>query len=398
MMIFAMVLTLVLVGIALNAIANALLFPRLRHSSVTGDAPRVSVLIPARNEAAVIGQTVRSLLAQTYPNLEIFILDDNSDDGTGDLARQAAQGDPRLKVISGKPLPYGWLGKNWACHQLGQVASSDVLIFSDADVRWSAEAIASVMGMMDQSQADLLTVWPTQETQTWGERLVVSLMALAIVGYLPILGVHFVPSAWFAAACGQCLVFRRRTYEAVGGHAAVRDSIIEDVALAKKIKSGSLKLWMADGAGVIGCRMYTSWDAVRNGFAKNILAGHGNSVLFLAFSTLFHWAIFIVPWLWLALGSGSWRWPMWPLALIALGMGVRALSAVVTRQRVIDALLMPVSVVLMTVIAAQSVWWDWHGGPKWKGRKLTQQVSDPLVEPSIPRKYPVSSHRVGGRG
>jgi chlorobactene glucosyltransferase len=302
-----------------------------------------------------------------------------------------------LKVINGRPLPHGWLGKNWACHQLAQAATSDVLIFSDADVRWSSDAIASVMRMMEQSQADLLTVWPTQKTKTWSERWVVSLLALAIIGYLPILGVHFVPSAAFAAACGQCLVFRRRAYEAVGGHAGVRDSIIEDVALAKRIKSNGFKLRMADGAGVIGCRMYTSWDAVRNGFAKNILAGHGNSVLFLTISALFHWAIFVVPWLWLALGSGSWGWPVWPLALIALGVGVRALTAAVTRQRVIDAVFMPVSVVLMTVIAAQSVWWHWHGGPQWKGRKLTQHV-EPSVEPSMPRKYPVSSHRVGGRG
>lgn len=393
-MIVIIVMTCALLVIVLTAVLNALLFPRLRRTAVVDDAPLVSVLIPARNEAKVIAQSVLALLNQRYSNLEVIVLDDNSEDGTGEFAWQAAQGDRRLRVINGQDLPPGWLGKNWACHQLAQAATSDVLIFADADVRWSADAVGSVVEMMQQSEADLLTVWPTQHTQSWGERLVVPMMALAIIGYLPIVGVHFTSSAWFAAACGQCLVFRRRAYEAVGGHAGVGDNVIEDVALAQQIKRKGLRLRMADGAGVIGCRMYEDWASVRKGFAKNILAGHVDSVVLLLISSLFHWGLFVFPWIWLVVDNTH---RGWALASVALGVGVRALSAAVTRQRILDALLMPLSVVLMTVIAGQSVWWRWHGGPQWKGRVISKAVVDSDVADllSIPRKYGVSSHKVG---
>jgi len=365
-MIFILFITAALLVIALVSVLNAVCFPRLRARSMPAASARVSVLIPARNEAAVIADTVRSVMAQRYPHFELILLDDHSTDGTAAVAQAAAQGDERLRIVSGEPLPAGWLGKNWACHQLAQAAAGDILIFMDADVRWEADALASMIDMMTRAQADLLTIWPTQQTVTWGERLVVPLMALAIIGYLPILPVHYTRWAAFAAACGQCMVFRRAAYFKPGGHAAVRADVVEDVALARRTKAHGLRLWMADGAGLVGCRMYPDWAAVRDGFAKNILAGHGGG-LPLLLSTVFHWSLFVFPWLWL-LGASD---KGWPLLLIVLGVGARALSAAVTRQRVADALLMPFSVLLMTLIAARSLWWQWrYGGPQWKGRQL----------------------------
>jgi chlorobactene glucosyltransferase len=166
---------------------------------------------------------------------------------------------------------------------------------------------------------------------------------------------------------GQCLLFRRSAYERIGGHARAKDNIVEDVALARAVKSAGLRLRVADGGGLIACRMYRNWDEVRNGFAKNILAGHGNSPILLILSTAFHWLTFVTPWL---VVVGDWRigWP-----LVALSVGVRALTAAITRQRISDALLMPVSVMLMTLIAAQSLWWRYRGGPQWKGRTFTTE-------------------------
>jgi chlorobactene glucosyltransferase len=180
--------------------------------------------------------------------------------------------------------------------------------------------------------------------------------------------------ASFAAANGQLLAFRREAYDAIGGHESVRGEIVEDIVLARRIKQHGLRLWMADGAGMISCRMYQNWPEVRDGYAKNIIAGYGNSVFWLAVATMFHWLVFLFPWLWLAFGwLGEFPgWPLWPLVLIVLGLGVRMLTAAATRQRLGDALLLPVSVVLMTRIAAQAVWWRWHGGPRWKGRTIGQ--------------------------
>jgi chlorobactene glucosyltransferase len=278
--------------------------------------------------------------------------------------------------LDGKPLPKGWLGKNWACHQLAQHAAAqgaDILIFTDADVQWQPQAAAAVVAEFERSGADLLTVWPTQTTVTWGERLTVPLMALAVLGYLPVRLAHDFHHPLAAAANGQCLAFDCRTYAQIGGHAAVRGAVVEDVRLAQRIKAAGLRLRMADGNRLVGCRMYDGWQAALAGFTKNILAGHGNHAALLLLSTLFHWALFVWPWLWLALGSG-WPlpgWPAWPLLLVSAGVGARAVTAAATHQRVRDALLMPVSVLLMTLIALRAVWWRLRfGGVLWKGRIL----------------------------
>jgi chlorobactene glucosyltransferase len=388
-----------LVVIALTAILNVLTFPRLRSPAqanipvgaqpVTPLQRAVSILIPMRDEAAVIGATVESLLAQTPGDFELLVLDDGSSDGSAAVARAAGAGDPRLQVIAGAGLSPGWLGKNWACHQLAARARGETLVFTDADVEWRPGALAALLDEMARGGADVQTVWPTQITVTWGERLVVPLMALVILGYLPVLGVHHLPHPAFAAANGQCLAFRRRAYDALGGHAAVRGVIVEDIALARRAKAAGLRLRMADGAGLIACRMYANWQAVRDGYAKNIIAGYGDSPAFLLLATLFHWLVFLAPWAWLALPAFP-GWPVLPAALVALGVGTRALTAAATRQRVGDALLMPVSALLMTRIAAQALLWRWRdGGARWKGRIIGQEV----VENSVQTKYVKKSSR-----
>lgn len=351
----------------ITTLVNLPLFPKLRPPlTPTKESTAVSILIPARNEAAVIGQTIELILAQTVPDFELLLLDDGSTDGTADLARQAAAKDDRLRILTGQPLPAGWLGKNWACHQLSQAAQGKHLLFIDADVRWSPPALAALLHLQHSTQADLLTIWPSQITESWAERLVVPLMKFAILSYLPIIGVHHTPWSIFAAANGQCLLFTRQAYEQIGGHAAVRNQIVEDVQLARHIKQNRLRLRMADGNQIIACRMYDSWAAVRSGFGKNILAGHANSVPFLLLSTLAHWSMFVWPWLWLLLGGG-WL----ALGMIALGLLNRLLIGLFVSRgwmALLEAFLMPLSVILMTRIAWQSLRWHFGEGPQWKGR------------------------------
>ncbi|MGL4460811.1 MAG: glycosyltransferase, partial [Planctomycetia bacterium] len=271
-----------LLGLNIVAAVNLFFMPRLRRppSDVRSTAtesktePLVSVLIPARNEAAVIDETVRRLLSQEGVRLELLVLDDQSDDGTTAVAMAAGAGDPRLTVLQGAPLPAGWLGKPWACEQLGRGATGSRLLFTDADVDWRPGALAAVVDAADRLDADLLTVWPTQTTVSPAERVVVPLMSMVVVCYLPWPMVHWSPWSAFAAANGQCLLFKRSAYDAVGRHEGVAGRIVEDVHLAKRVKQAGLRLRMADGAGVLACRMYRDWPTVRDGFAKNIIAGH----------------------------------------------------------------------------------------------------------------------------
>lgn len=370
-----LLLSIPLLGMALILLSNLLLFPRLRapQSRRIHSSPLVSLLVPARNEANHIDGVVQSLRAQTYPNVEILILDDHSEDGTAQIAQTAAQADPRVRILTGAPLPTGWGGKNWACHQLAQQARGEWLIFTDADVRWQTTALESVLNLAQRECADLLTVWSSQITVTWAERLTVPLMAMVVWAYLPIFGTHFTPFAAFATANGQCMVFRRGAYQKINGHEGVRGAIIEDIQLARRIKSAGLRLRMADGAGLITCRMYQNWGEVRSGYAKNMLAGYGNRLVLLALATVFHWAVFLFPWggaIWGVLNQ-SWDAAASYGVLIALGLAIRAVSASTTGQRIQDTLLMPVSVVLMTIIAAQSAWQRIrYGGAVWKGRVL----------------------------
>jgi chlorobactene glucosyltransferase len=361
MMIFIAFVGLVLGVMLLNALLNTVIFPRLRPATLS-QTPLVSILIPARNEAPVIGQTITRLLQQTYPNFELLVLDDQSQDGTGLIAHRAGGNDPRLQILSGFPMTIGWSGKNHACHILSQHARGEILIFTDADTLWQPEALAALIGQMQHHNADLLSVWPTQITETWAERLVVPLIMLAIVGYLPLVMTHYSPLALFAAANGQCMAWRRDAYQSVGGHEAVKASVLEDVLLARRAKQFNLRLRLCDGANLIACRMYNNWPSVRDGFAKNILAGYGSAGA-LVIATIFHWAIFLAPWVLLFNPYAAWGG-----LLIAMGLLLRALTAFSSRQRVIDAFLLPISVLLMTVIAFQSLYWHSTGGPRWKGR------------------------------
>jgi chlorobactene glucosyltransferase len=366
-----------LIAIALICITNTLTFPRLRRAT-PAHAPIVSVLIPARNEADLIGQSVSRLLSQNYPHFEVIVLDDESTDGTPEQARQAAAGNSSFRIITGKPLAGGWLGKNWACHQLAEQAKGEILVFTDADVHWEPEALSAVIDLMGKTEADTFTVWPTQETQSWGERLVVPMMMFVIMGYLPEMCVRYVSWPVFAAANGQCMAFRREAYVQIGGHSTVQSNVIEDMGLAWETKRQGLRLVMSTGNKLIRTRMYQGWPEVRDGFAKNILSGHGGRPVFLLLSAAFHWLLFLLPWVWLAIGWAvplGPAWPWFPLVLVGLAVGVRALSAGATHQRLADAFLLPLSTILMTIIATRSLWWHFrYGGAQWKGRTVVHRA------------------------
>jgi len=361
-----------LLAMVLIAALNAVTFPRLRPL-VPGGELQVSILIPARNEATQIGASLKAHTRARFPVLEILVLDDQSTDDTAERVAELAQHNPSIRLLHGEPLPEGWLGKNWACEQLARQARGEVLVFTDADVEWSPEALPGVVSLLESLPADLLTVWPTQRTGTWSERLVVPLMMFSICAYLPEIAVRKLPFASLAAANGQCMVFRRAAYQEVGGHAAVRGEIIEDVVLARRVKRHGRRLGMALGHGLVACRMYRGWSEVLRGYAKNILAGHGGHPALLVLSTLAHLGLFLAPWVWLAAcaASGA-RDTLWPAGLlIGLGLTARAISAVATGEPAWRALLMPVSVLLMTLVAAKALWWQLRfGGPEWKGRRI----------------------------
>lgn len=344
--------------------------------------PRVSVLIPARDEAQRIGPCVASLLAQEYPNLEILVLDDESQDDTARIVDEAAMHDPRgrVRLLHGAALPAGWLGKCHACAQLAAVASGDYLLFTDADTLHGPTSIASALAAAEQRHLGLVSVLPRQRAQTWAETLLLPLLPFNILTLLPVGLVRRRPNPSLSAGIGQFLFFRRSAYLATGGHAAVRDRVLDDVELARRVKAAGWQEDLLDGGRAVTCRMYDSFGAIWRGFSKNLYDFYGRAPVFTILAVLVQLALYGAP-LPLALLAALLRQPpalvALPLAAYALALGMRlALAARVGAAGTdlrrpagwLSALLHPVGVALQCAVTLNAMRWGLTGRMAWKGR------------------------------
>ncbi len=272
-------------------------------------APEVSICIPARNEADSIERCVRSAVEQQYPNHKVYVLNDESTDGTTGILDNLAERYPdKLTVIKGKPKPTGWLGKSWACHQLSREATGGILVFADADTWLQPETTAKVVRTMGRDIVDFITLWPEQELRTFWEKTVIPLVYFALLTLLPSRYVYqspkWIPSVltkrinpFFAAACGQFMAFKRKAYEDINGHESVKNQVVEDVELAKNIKRAGYKMKMYHGIKTVGCRMYSSGEELWQGFRKNFLAGFGDNLFLFIGMGILHLITFILPFL-----------------------------------------------------------------------------------------------------
>jgi chlorobactene glucosyltransferase len=233
----------------------------------------VSVIVPARNEAAVIETVVRSVLASTYQPLELVVLDDRSTDETAAIVERLAAEDARLRLVRGEPLPEGWYGKPWACVQGYRAARGDLLLFTDADTRHEPGLLARAVGALRAERADLVTVAPRQRCETFWERLVMPQIWL-------LLGIRYHPSRVNRArrerdviANGQFILMPREGYEAVGTHEVVRHEVAEDLALAQEFYRAGRRIHFAFAERLMETRMYQSLPQLVEGWSKNVYLG-----------------------------------------------------------------------------------------------------------------------------
>ncbi|MFN3394337.1 MAG: glycosyltransferase, partial [Candidatus Thermochlorobacter sp.] len=194
-------------------------------SDATIAQPFVSILVPARNEERNIERCVSSLLAQDYPHFEVIVLNDHSSDRTGEILARLQQRSSRLKVLDGKALPEGWLGKAWACQQLAEAASGELLLFTDADTVHNPDAARRAVATLLTTKSDMLTAVPYQIMHSFWEKMGVPLVHFLIMCFLPMSQVWQSRNTAFAFACGQFILFRREFYQKIGGHAAVRTAL-----------------------------------------------------------------------------------------------------------------------------------------------------------------------------
>jgi len=243
-------------------------------ATIAAPTPRVSIVLPARNEAVHIAACIRSIRASTWPDLELVVMDDHSTDGTGALAREAAAGDPRVKIVNAPDLPAGWFGKQWACQSGAAHATGSLLLFTDADTRHAPDLVGRMVRMRERRGAELLSVAGHQEMGTVWERAVQpSVFTLILTRYGGAAAIERATNPRDVVANGQCFMMSRRVYDAIGGHEAVRGYVAEDVMMAQAIQARGDRVSLALGIGQLSTRMYDGLGSLMKGWGKNMYAG-----------------------------------------------------------------------------------------------------------------------------
>jgi len=244
---------------------------RYRTPGLCEAVPRISVLIPARNEEANIGAAAAAVLASRGVDLELVVLDDGSTDATAEIL--ASIGDSRLRVAQGGVLPAGWSGKQHACAALARLARYELLVFVDADVRLAPDALSRMAGYMARHDVALASGFPRQITRSWSETLLLPLIHFLLLGYLPLARMQVSASPGFGAGCGQLMIARAAAYARVGGHGAIRASLHDGLTLPRAFRRAGLMTGLFDATGFATCRMYTNASEVWEGLTKNATEG-----------------------------------------------------------------------------------------------------------------------------
>ncbi|HYD69082.1 glycosyltransferase [Azospirillum sp.] len=361
-------LILALLPLALG-VANLRLFRPPQGAPPPGTA--VSILIPARNEEATIGAAVDAALASRGVEIEVVVLDDHSSDATADVVAAIGRRDRRVRLERAPPLPPGWCGKQHACHVLASVARHPILLFQDADVRLSPDAVGRIAGFLLARGSGLVSGFPRQETGTPAERLVIPMIHLLLLGYLPMAMMRRAPDPRFAAACGQLIAVRRQAYAQAGGHAAIRTSRHDGLTLPRAFRRAGCMTDLFDATDLASCRMYGSWGELWAGFSKNATEGMATPAA-LPLWTLLLFGGHVLPWLILgaALAVPVPGWAVLAAAgAAAAGLCLRLMLAVRFRQPLSSALLHPAGVAVLLAIQWSALLHACRGRPAlWRGR------------------------------
>ena len=359
-------------------LAARLRMPRsLVEDARPDEAPPVSVVVPARNEEHNIARCVGSLAASDYPNFEIIVVDDRSDDRTAQVARSVETGNAaRIVVIEGAELPEGWLGKPWACEQGGREARGELILFTDADTVHEPELLGRAVASLREDGAGALSVVGRQLTESFWERLIQPHVFSGLLLRYPDMRNPLPPRRWMdAIANGQFILFTRESYEGVGRHEAVQAEVVEDLRMGQLLVKGGHRLSIRLAEDAFATRMYRSLDEIIEGWSKNVAMASRMSVPpkvakislpVTIVAILFYW---IVPPLLAALGAAGIVSP----ALGNWGVGVTLFSvllwAVINwrfRVPLVYALIYPLGTLASCLIFTRSLLRGTR--VRWKGR------------------------------
>jgi len=373
-MLYQIVIAALLVVFAINLILNlrSLRRPDI-NSRISYPAPLVSVLIPARNEEENIKNCLKSLQRQDYPNFEILVLDDNSKDRTAGIVERIAAKDDRIRLIKGQPLPEGWAGKPFACHQLAENAKGSWLMFLDADTTSEPHMMRCTLALAIELKLSLLSGFPRQMAESLPEKIALPIMYFIIMSWLPLWWLHRSVGHRTSLTIGQFLLFRREEYWRIGGHMTVKDRILEDVWLGvETVRQGGRHVAI-DLSTVFYCRMYRTVGAIWEGFVKWIYSIAALSPVALVAILAAVFVFYLAPFYWLWNGFLSMAAPTdWRFIVVfqvAMLIFMRWLVEHHFRQSLLSTFLHPIGFSFWYVAGLYGLWREVVGlGVRWKER------------------------------
>lgn len=333
-----------------RALVNLLSIPRVRRDAPV-DGPRVSIVIPARNESRAIERTVRAFLGQTYRNFELIVVDDGSTDDTSAILRRVAAEDARLRIIDGADHPPGWLGKPWALHQGSRAASGELFLFVDADIYYAPDAVAGAVAALADQRVPMIAVLPHIEMQGFWENVMMPMLAFFIFAGFPIWLSNRTRFAALGIGGGTGNLVTREVFEKCGGFEELKDAVIDDVGLARLVRRSGFptKLVLADK--LVSVRMYHGGLEVVHGFTKNGFQGVGRSYLAAAMLMIALVLIHFSPYALAIAGSGV------ALATVIVISLLRLILFRALRYRLDNAIFLhPLMMLAWSYIFLRSVW------------------------------------------
>ena len=360
-------------------LANLRFFTRAPRPARGTPPPGVSVLVPARDEAKVIGRLAAAVLANRDVDLELVVLDDDSRDDTARIITDLAAEDPRVRLVRGQPLPPGWCGKQHACFQLAQAARHDILLFLDADVTLESDAVARTVAFLETRGVDLASGFPHQETGCLLDWLLLPLIHFVLLGYLPLAIARSDNRPGLAAGCGQLFVTRREAYLRSGGHAAIKASLHDGIKLPRAYRAAGLSTDLFDAGDIARCRMYGTNREVVRGLGKNATEGIAAPGSILPFTLLLAGGqILPVMLLIRGLADGWDGWPAWGVAATLAAVFAAWLPRLLAVHRfghsLTSALAHPLGVAVFLVIQWSALIRRTLGlQTSWRGRTLSPQ-------------------------
>ncbi|WP_377889051.1 glycosyltransferase [Alkalihalobacillus sp. R86527] len=354
-------------------IINSRFMPALPNKRFHRDKNElVSILIPLRNEEDNVVDLITNVKKLSYPYIEFILLDDDSSDRTLKLLIENTQGDDRFSIIKGDDLPPSWNGKVYACHQLSERANGDYLLFIDADIRLHPDILQSSLTLMKKKKASMLSGFPAFPVSLWLEKLLVPLQHFVVHFHLPLLAANWTNKPAFTAAHGAFILVTHKEYNMINGHKSIHSSLVDDVDLSRSFKIHGHRSLLANITKYATCYMYSSNKDVWEGFTKNLFPGLGRSLLLVSFLFFFYGVFYVLPFILLLIGGGSFLKGMpsfilfLPYLLITLQ---KAWVDWITNQSVRLSVFMPLSALAFMLLLVNSTMRGIkQKGYVWKGR------------------------------